>query len=388
MLSADARLARRPWTPDPCVVGAPFPTPPLKHTTMKTRFTFSTRDSNANDRYWDVFLDGRLLKGCRATGEGGPFTMFVDSLESWDRLKAIPCDEFRHFEEIFTPVPAICAPFVNVARVKLFANASLGLDRVVVQLSIDAGEWRNPWSINAFLGSMESAVASSDSGHQWKRSEGSSRYGLDFDFITPVTEPRSSLGDVVGTTTTIVRAMVNSLFAQLQGTSSVQFSAGIIPDPQVVSLPEGAHHHRGTRLPPPRSLVVFLCHASEDKESAHDLYSRLLQDGFDPWLDEVNLLPGQDWGAEIPRAVRGADVVVVCLSKRSIDKTGYVQREIRTALDAADERPAGSIFMIPARIENCQVPERLSRWQRVDLYAENGYERLLRALDSVRISKL
>lgn len=53
-----------------------------------------------------------------------------------------------------------------------------------------------------------------------------------------------------------------------------------------------------------------------------DLYARLKVDRFAPWLDEEQLVPGQIWEAEIPAAVRDADVVLVCLSKTSVTKEG------------------------------------------------------------------
>jgi outer membrane protein assembly factor BamD (BamD/ComL family) len=130
----------------------------------------------------------------------------------------------------------------------------------------------------------------------------------------------------------------------------------------------------------PRPLKVFLCHASGDKLPVHDLYKRLVAEGVDAWLDREKLLPGQDWGVEIPRAVRESDVVVICLSNKSITKEGYIQKEIRFALDSAEEKPEGTIFLIPARLEDCLVPERLDRWQWVDLYEENGFVKLLRSL--------
>jgi hypothetical protein len=129
-----------------------------------------------------------------------------------------------------------------------------------------------------------------------------------------------------------------------------------------------------------RPLKVFLCHSSNDKPTVRDLHRRLLQDGVQPWLDEIDLLPGQDWEHEIKKAVRDSDVVAACLSKGSVSKTGYVQKEIRIALDAADLRPEGQIYIIPARLEECTVPDRLSKWQWVDLFHPNGYDKLLKAL--------
>jgi hypothetical protein len=129
-----------------------------------------------------------------------------------------------------------------------------------------------------------------------------------------------------------------------------------------------------------RPLHVFLCHTSGDKPAVRELYQRLRADGFEPWLDEEDLLPGQDWQHEIPRAVRQSNVVIVCLSKGSISKAGYVQKEIKIALDVSDEQPENTIFIIPLKLEECNVPDRLSRWQSVNLFSPNGYERLVLAL--------
>lgn len=130
----------------------------------------------------------------------------------------------------------------------------------------------------------------------------------------------------------------------------------------------------------PRLLKVFLCHASVDKSEVRELYQRLRSDSFAPWLDEEDLLAGQDFNYEITKAVRESDAVIVCLSRDSITRKGYVQREIKFALDVAEEQPEGAIFIIPARLEDCEVPEKLRRWLWIDLYETNGYERLVRSL--------
>src|SRR5262249_13473929 len=130
-----------------------------------------------------------------------------------------------------------------------------------------------------------------------------------------------------------------------------------------------------------RKLKVFLCHSSGDKQAVRSLYGHLKRDGFDPWLDEEDLLPGQDWEFEISNAVRNTDVVVVCLSQGSVTKMGYVQREIKSALDVADQQPEGTIFIIPVKLEECGVPNRLNRWQWVNLFDNRGYDKLIAALN-------
>jgi len=128
---------------------------------------------------------------------------------------------------------------------------------------------------------------------------------------------------------------------------------------------------------PPR---VFLCHAAEDKETVRQLYGRLLKHGVQPWLDEVNLLAGQDWRLEISNAIRTSDAVVVCLSRIVVSKTGYVHKEIREAIEIAERQPERAIFLIPARLDDCTIPSSLERLHRVDLFTPEGYGRLVRAL--------
>ena len=48
---------------------------------------------------------------------------------------------------------------------------------------------------------------------------------------------------------------------------------------------------------------------------------------------------------------------------------------------ATDQQPDGTIFIIPARLEDCKVPERLSKWHWVNLYKEGGIEKLVDALN-------
>jgi hypothetical protein len=110
------------------------------------------------------------------------------------------------------------------------------------------------------------------------------------------------------------------------------------------------------------------------------LYNYLLRCGIEAWLDDEELEAGEDWEYEIRRAIRRSDVVIVCLSRQFISQRGYRQKELRIALDEASLLPEGEIFIIPVRLEECEMPESLRRWQRVDLFKTGGYGRLRRAL--------
>lgn len=62
-------------------------------------------------------------------------------------------------------------------------------------------------------------------------------------------------------------------------------------------------------------LKIFLCHSSRDKPIVRELYRRLTSEGFDVWLDEVNILPGKLWREEIIKALRESHVILICLSQ-------------------------------------------------------------------------
>lgn len=135
-----------------------------------------------------------------------------------------------------------------------------------------------------------------------------------------------------------------------------------------------------------RSLRVFLCHSSGDKPTVRELYQKLSGEGWiDVWLDEEELLPGQDWNREIETALDNSDAVIVTLSSGSISKEGYVQKELRFALDIALEKPEGTIFILPVRLDDCERPRRLKPIQGVDYFPleqrSRAYFNLLRSLE-------
>ena len=130
----------------------------------------------------------------------------------------------------------------------------------------------------------------------------------------------------------------------------------------------------------PRPLRVFLCHSSADKAAVRRLSRLLAEGGAAPWLDEEQLIPGQDWRRAIPSAVESSDVALVCLSRDAVIREGYLRDEIAFALTVAERRPEGEIFLVPLLLEPCEVPARLARWHWVSLSEPQGVGRLLRAL--------
>lgn len=135
---------------------------------------------------------------------------------------------------------------------------------------------------------------------------------------------------------------------------------------------------------------VFISYAKEDKSLAEKLYNDLRQAGVSPWLDSVDLAPGQPWEKAIRTAISDSSYFLALLSSRSVRKRGFVQREIRYALNIAEERPENEIFIIPVRLDECEPSfEGLQRLHRADLFPfyESGLEQLLRTIKYVQEEK-
>lgn len=122
---------------------------------------------------------------------------------------------------------------------------------------------------------------------------------------------------------------------------------------------------------------VFLCHAKEDDSRIKNLYIRLREYDIDPWYDKEKLVVGDRWEKEIIEAIENTDFFAICLSQKSIKKTGFIQREIKLAVKEYQRRPQQLAFLLPVRLEPCEVPNikldevtTLSEFHWIDLFEE------------------
>ncbi len=128
------------------------------------------------------------------------------------------------------------------------------------------------------------------------------------------------------------------------------------------------------------SAHLFLSYAREDNDRVINLYTRLLNGGYKPWMDKKDILPGEKWELRIEKAIRNSDFFLVCLSQNSVRKRGVFQKEIKQALHIWEEQFESDIYLIPVRLEDCDVPESLSNFQWVNLFEEDGFILLLKAI--------
>nr|WP_256678345.1 TIR domain-containing protein [Pseudomonas sp. PB101] len=128
-------------------------------------------------------------------------------------------------------------------------------------------------------------------------------------------------------------------------------------------------------------MKIFVSYAKEDREHALRYYDLLIQDGMLPWIDVKHILPGQNWEAEIGKAFLDANVVILLLSNKSVDKRGFVQREANDAIERLRYKQPTDIYVLPLLIEPCDVPSHIAgRLQYVDLSTPGAWEQVKASL--------
>jgi hypothetical protein len=128
---------------------------------------------------------------------------------------------------------------------------------------------------------------------------------------------------------------------------------------------------------------VFLSYVREDKsriERIHDFLAN--RKGLEVWFDRDQLEPSDEWDAHIERAINSSKAFVVCVTSNWLKSRGYAHRkELRPALRIAESRPN---FIFPFPLDDCNVPDYLSRYQ-YDSLEEKGRKKRLESLaDRIR----
>jgi hypothetical protein len=130
------------------------------------------------------------------------------------------------------------------------------------------------------------------------------------------------------------------------------------------------------------SKQIFFIFSSKDSVRVEKIYSLLKEHGYNPWIGSKDLLPGQIWKKTIEKVLVESEVVLVFLTTASINKKGYIQEELKLALDMLPERTEGLSPVIPIRLERVDITNnRLKEIQHLDLFDEEQNDLLLNTLN-------
>ena len=140
-----------------------------------------------------------------------------------------------------------------------------------------------------------------------------------------------------------------------------------------------------------RSLQVCLFYTENDLSVITSLSERLRWDETDVHLFEFSSLEKHpkdsdrddaDWLEKRQRirdATYSADVLLFGLSG-GFSERALSNSEWKFVLDAAAGKPNGSISILTVKLEECAIPEMLETWNSVNLFEEDGYEKLMLAM--------
>ena len=118
-----------------------------------------------------------------------------------------------------------------------------------------------------------------------------------------------------------------------------------------------------------QKLIPFVSYSKIDITHVREFAAKLKSESWiDPWFDEEDILPGQVWQDRVTHGVSNSHAVIILLSKAAVASEGYFHKEIKLALDTAAEKPEDTIFIIPIRLDECNVPQMLQKYQYVDYF--------------------
>ncbi|MFQ5627862.1 MAG: DUF1566 domain-containing protein [bacterium] len=130
---------------------------------------------------------------------------------------------------------------------------------------------------------------------------------------------------------------------------------------------------------------IFLCCIRQDKTTVKALHDELKLAGFDVRMNTANRISSEKREREIYKEIKKSHIFLACLSRHSISRKGDTAREIEIALNAYRKMLNDDIKLIPVCLERLgvdEIPEKLQLIQKIDYFAEDGWNSLLRAIST------
>jgi uncharacterized protein YjbI with pentapeptide repeats len=188
------------------------------------------------------------------------------------------------------------------------------------------------------------------------------------------------------------------------GVDTLYKSGGRIPDQflREAGVPEGLISYLPSLLNQPIQFYsCFISYNHSDKAFARRIHDTLQGRGIRCWLDEHQMLPGDDIHDQVDHAIRLWDKVLLCCSKASL-ASWWVEHEIDKAFEKEQklqkERGAKTLAVIPLNLDGAlfewdngrasQIRKRVAAdftgWRRSTAKFDAAMEKVVQALRTER----
>ncbi len=124
-------------------------------------------------------------------------------------------------------------------------------------------------------------------------------------------------------------------------------------------------------------MTTFISYSRANSEFAVRFAKDLKVEGFDVWLDQLDIPKGSRWDDEIEKALDSSSTFIIVLSPESINSQN-VKDEVGYAIDNRKH-------ILPVLLKPCKVPFRLRRFQFVDL-TDKSYQEGLNEIKGLLIN--
>jgi hypothetical protein len=137
---------------------------------------------------------------------------------------------------------------------------------------------------------------------------------------------------------------------------------------------------------------AFISYVHEDADRVRGIISALHAADVPVWTDKTKLSPGEDWQLTIRKAIQRNSLAFLAVFSSNSQARGksYQHEELNLAVEQFRQHPPGRVWLIPVRLDDCQLPEyqlgagrTLDSLQRVDLFGEDANDEMIRLVTAV-----
>lgn len=137
---------------------------------------------------------------------------------------------------------------------------------------------------------------------------------------------------------------------------------------------------------------VFISYCHDNKPMVSKLRDDLISAGETVWWDD-EIPGGAEWKLEIRRALENAYAIVVCFTEDTDSRRqSGIFPELLDAIEFYRSYAPGSIFLIPVKLSNCEVPDlaidarrTLKDLQFIELYPQQNYNKnIVKLVNSIK----